>query len=220
MAVYQEQITALTKASYSFAPACCNRQRASCVAALGAELYKKGSFETAAEHAPEYLRLSQAERERAAQTADKYHIREMQQSDLEEVTALEASCFSMPWKYRDFEETLTNPNRVYLVAETDAADIKEHILGGCMLTNIAGEGDITNVAVREAYRGKKIAAALMEALLKFGRERYGITAFTLEVRSQNTAARNLYEKLGFVSKGVRPGFYEKPKDDAVILWKE
>ena len=67
---------------------------------------------------------------------------------------------------------------------------------------------------------KKIAAALMEALLKFGRERYGITAFTLEVRSQNTPARKLYEKLGFVSKGVRRGFYDKPKDDAVILWKE
>lgn len=144
----------------------------------------------------------------------------MQQSDLEEVTALEASCFSMPWKYHDFEETLTNPDRVYLVAEAAAADAKERILGGCMLTNIAGEGDITNVAVREQYRGRKIATALMEALLKLGRERYGITAFTLEVRSQNTPARNLYEKLGFVSKGVRPGFYEKPKDDAVILWKE
>ena len=220
VAVYREQITALAKVKYSFAPSCCNRQRASCVAALGAELYQKGICQTAAEHAPEYLRLSQAERERAEHAAVKYHIREMQQSDLEEVTALEASCFSMPWKYRDFEETLTNPNRVYLVAETDAADIKERILGGCMLTNIAGEGDITNVAVREAYRGKKIAAALMEALLKFGRERYGITAFTLEVRSQNTPARKLYEKLGFVSKGVRRGFYDKPKDDAVILWKE
>lgn len=61
----------------------------------------------------------------------------------------------MPWKYHDFEETLTNPDRVYLVAEAAAADAKERILGGCMLTNIAGEGDITNVAVREQYRGRK-----------------------------------------------------------------
>ena len=38
-----------------------------------------------------------------------YHIREMQRADLEEVTMLEASCFSRPWKYRDFEETLSNP---------------------------------------------------------------------------------------------------------------
>ncbi|MDE7185636.1 MAG: tRNA (adenosine(37)-N6)-threonylcarbamoyltransferase complex dimerization subunit type 1 TsaB, partial [Lachnospiraceae bacterium] len=129
VAVYRDQITALTTGKYSFAPLCCNRQRASCVAALGAELYKKGISETAAEHAPEYLRLSQAERERTEHTADKYHIREMRRSDLEEVTALEASCFSMPWKYGDFEETLTNPNRVYLVAQAETADIKERILG-------------------------------------------------------------------------------------------
>lgn len=218
--VYRDQISALIKVKYSFAPSCCNRQRASCVAALGCELYKKGIRQSAAEHAPDYLRLSQAERERAEQEKKHYYIQEMQREDLEEVTALEASCFSMPWKYKDFEETLTNPNRVYLVAKTDAADAKERILGGCMLTNIAGEGDISNVAVHEKYRKQKIATALMEALLKLGRERYGITAFTLEVRSQNMSARRLYEKLGFIPKGVRPNFYEKPKDDAVILWKE
>ena len=42
----------------------CNRQRAASVAALGACLYAKGVYQTAAEHAPEYLRQSQAERER------------------------------------------------------------------------------------------------------------------------------------------------------------
>lgn len=218
--VYQEQIAALIKVRYSFAPSCCNRQRASCVATLGYELYQKEIRETAAEHAPNYLRLSQAERERAEHTAKGYHIREMQQKDLEQVTALEASCFSMPWNYKDFEETLTNANRFYLVAETDAVEGVDRILGGCMLTNIAGEGDITNVAVHEKYRNKKIATALMEALLKLGRERYNITAFTLEVRSKNMPALRLYEKLGFVSKGVRPNFYERPKDDAIILWKE
>ena len=28
-----------------------------------------------------------------------------------------------------------------------------------------------------------------------------------------------YEKLGFVSEGIRPGFYEKPVEDACIMWK-
>lgn len=149
-----------------------------------------------------------------------YHIREMQGEDLEEVTALEASCFSMPWKYRDFEEVLTNPDRVYLVAEADAGTAPDRILGGCMLTSISGEGDISNVAVREKYRNNGIATALLSALLGLGEGRYGITAFTLEVRSKNMPARRLYERHGFVSKGVRPGFYEKPKDDAVIMWKE
>ena len=42
-----------------------------------------------------------------------YAIREMRRDDLKKVTALEAACFSMPWKYMDFEEVLSNPLRVY-----------------------------------------------------------------------------------------------------------
>lgn len=151
----------------------------------------------------------------------RYHIREMRQEDLEEVAALEAACFSMPWKYRDFEEVPANPDRFYLVAEADsiAADTPDRILGGCMLTHIAGEGDISNVAVHERYRRNGIAASLLSALIKLGEERYGITAFTLEVRSRNVPAVRLYERHGFVSCGVRPNFYEKPKDDALIMWR-
>lgn len=145
----------------------------------------------------------------------------MRREDLQDVTALEAACFSMPWKYRDFEEVLANPDRFYLIAEVDnvMADTPDRILGGCMLTHIAGEGDISNVAVHEKYRGNGIAAALLSALLGLGEGRYGIMAFTLEVRSKNIPALRLYERQGFVAKGVRPNFYEKPKDDAVIMWR-
>ena len=49
---------------YTFAPAHLNKQRAGAVAALGMKYYAEGRYETAAAHRPEYLRLSQAERER------------------------------------------------------------------------------------------------------------------------------------------------------------
>lgn len=49
---------------YTFAPAHLNKQRASAVAVLAMEYYSKGMVQTAAEHRPEYLRMSQAERER------------------------------------------------------------------------------------------------------------------------------------------------------------
>ena len=49
---------------YSFAPAQASRQRASAVAALGAVYLAEGKTETAAGHKPDYLRKSQAERER------------------------------------------------------------------------------------------------------------------------------------------------------------
>ena len=50
---------------FSFAPAHLSRQRAGAVGALGILYYKEGRTETAAEHKPDYLRVSQAERERA-----------------------------------------------------------------------------------------------------------------------------------------------------------
>ena len=63
--VYKAELEANLKVEFCFAPAHMNRQRASAVGTLGMELYKKGIFESAAEHQPDYLRLSQAERERA-----------------------------------------------------------------------------------------------------------------------------------------------------------
>lgn len=63
--VFAEQLMEMMQVSYSFAPAHMSRQRAGAVGALGMQYYKNGIFQSADEHEPEYLRLSQAERERA-----------------------------------------------------------------------------------------------------------------------------------------------------------
>ena len=65
--VYRKQITEGMKVPFSFAPAANNRQRAASVASLGAIYYAQGKTVSAAEHEPEYLRKSQAEREREEQ---------------------------------------------------------------------------------------------------------------------------------------------------------
>lgn len=62
--VFRDYIEAECTVPHDYAPAHVNKQRAACVAALGELYYKEGKTETAAEHAPDYLRLSQAERER------------------------------------------------------------------------------------------------------------------------------------------------------------
>lgn len=62
--VYREAIETQTKVPFTFAPASHNRQRAAAIASLGAIYYKEGKIVTAAEHKPEYLRKSQAEREK------------------------------------------------------------------------------------------------------------------------------------------------------------
>lgn len=65
--VFKGYIEENCKVPYSFAPAHMNKQRAGAVAALGAVYYREGKVQTAEEHRPDYLRLSQAERERMEQ---------------------------------------------------------------------------------------------------------------------------------------------------------
>ncbi|MBD5456838.1 MAG: tRNA (adenosine(37)-N6)-threonylcarbamoyltransferase complex dimerization subunit type 1 TsaB [Lachnospiraceae bacterium] len=62
--VFEEKLTKLMKVPYGFAPAHMNRQRAAAFGILAADYYMEGKMVNAADHAPEYLRLSQAEREK------------------------------------------------------------------------------------------------------------------------------------------------------------
>ncbi len=64
VAVYKEVLKEKLEIPYSFAPAHCNKQRASAVAALGIVYAGQDKAVTAAEFQPDYLRKSQAERER------------------------------------------------------------------------------------------------------------------------------------------------------------
>ena len=139
-------------------------------------------------------------------------IRELEMRDIEAVSMIEAQSFSMPWSAKDFEQLIEDHKSLYLVAE-----VEDQVVGCCGVTNVCGEGNINNVVVAESYRGKGVAYAMMQELLHKGRE-MGCLEFTLEVRVSNVAAIHLYEKLGFVSEGIRPRFYERPIEDAMIMW--
>jgi len=140
-------------------------------------------------------------------------LRFMTDEDAVYLAKIEEKVFSMPWKVSDFLEMNAHDNVKYIVAELDGK-----IIGGCGIMNIAGEGEITNVVIDSDYRGNGYACQMMERLLLEG-TKMGITDFTLEVRVSNVPAIRLYEKLGFESAGIRPGFYDKPKEDANIMWK-
>lgn len=140
-------------------------------------------------------------------------VREMTASDVGTVSLLESKVFSMPWSAGDFLEMIEADYAYYYVAEEDGV-----IVGCCGIRNIAGEGEITNVVVAEEHRKKGIGQKMLEYMLDVA-EASGIGDCTLEVRASNQEAIRLYERLGFVGEGVRPGFYEKPVEDALIMWK-
>lgn len=141
-------------------------------------------------------------------------IRKMTTDDLDQVAELEEKNFSMPWHKASFAEILNNPAALYMVAEQDGK-----IIGTCGIITALDEGDICNVVTDENFRGQGVAYALVSKVMERAFEEFGTTNFTLEVRVGNASAIALYEKLGFKSAGVRPKFYEKPVEDALIMWK-
>lgn len=140
-------------------------------------------------------------------------IRRMERGDVERISQLEEETFSMPWSRDAFLEMIEKEDARYYVAEADG-----EVVGGCGVLMIAGEGDITNVVIDKNYRNQGIGTKMLQYLIEDGYKN-GLTAFTLEVRVSNESAIRLYEKLGFFSEGIRPNFYEKPTEDAMIMWK-
>lgn len=140
-------------------------------------------------------------------------IRKMQKSDLQEVCKIEKDNFSLPWSERSFIESMERNDTVFLTALAG-----EEVAGyiGCYC--IAGTGEITNVAVKDTCRRRGIGAMLLEGLYKAG-ETLDTREFFLEVRESNEAAISLYSRQGFVKEGIRKNFYEKPVENAVIMWK-
>ena len=138
-------------------------------------------------------------------------VRRMKKKDLEQVCAIENETFSMPWSYQSILDSLLVKDNIYLVAvENDS------VIGYCGVWVIANEGQINNIAVKKQNRNQGVGGKMLQFLFKEGRAKQ-IEQFTLEVRKSNENAIKLYDKFGFVKVGIRPGFYEKPQEDAVIM---
>lgn len=213
--VYRSMLEMLLSVPHQYAPAHQNRQRAGAVAALAMVYARAGKTETAVQHRPEYLRLSQAERERAAKQlteTEKIHIAEMRPEDAAEAAELDKKIFTMPWTEKGFLSSLNSPDTLYLTVRMDGV-----LIAYCGFLQSFDEADITNVAVAQDYQGRGVAFLMLSELMARGRAR-NIKRFTLEVRISNEAAIHVYKKLGFHSAGIRKNFYERPREDALIMW--
>jgi ribosomal-protein-alanine N-acetyltransferase len=79
-----------------------------------------------------------------------------------------------------------------------------------------GVAEIESVAVLEAFRRMGLGRALCMEAMSWARSE-GASDLELEVRASSLGAIALYEALGFVEQGRRPGYYRHPVDDAVLM---
>ena len=143
-----------------------------------------------------------------------YEIVPMDRSHISQIAALERECFSDPWSEQLLENALFDDQASFIVAE----DGEGNILGYAGLHAVLDEGYIDNVAVSPDARRHGVASALLDVFCRFGAA--NLAFLTLEVRKSNTAAIALYEKFGFRQAGLRPGYYQHPREDAVIMTRE
>lgn len=140
------------------------------------------------------------------------HFKKMTTEDAATVEEVEKASFGMPWSRESFWEEAANDKAYYLLALDD-----DKVIGYAGTWVLFDEAHITNVAIAPSCRGKGIGLELMRELMKIVKT-LGANAMTLEVRPSNTAARALYEKLGFKSVGLRPGYYQDTGEAAMIMW--
>jgi ribosomal-protein-alanine N-acetyltransferase len=135
--------------------------------------------------------------------------------DLGDVLEIEQASFTNPWTREMYAWELKNPAVSHLFALRTEDGVAQGFVGFWVVFD---ELHLNNLAVRPESRGRGYGSALLEFALAEGARR-GARQATLEVRRSNTAARRLYDRFGFELMGLRPGYYARPDEDALVLWK-
>ena len=130
--------------------------------------------------------------------------------DLDDVCVIEQECFGKDAWNKNMLQSEYDGGSVFFGIKRD-----DKVVAYICARLIIDEADINNVAVLPDFRKQGMAQKLIQALVDFCKQK-GIKRFTLEVNANNIPAKNLYGKMGFVSCGVRKGYYHG--EDAEIMW--
>ena len=139
-------------------------------------------------------------------------FRALTEADIPAIEAIEATAFYDAWNENMLRNELDNALTTYVVMESEGK-----IIGYAGFWLVAGEAQVTRVAVLEELRGRGLGTRLTAALVNKAWE-LGAEAVTLEVRESNLAAQKAYLTCGFASEGIRPNYYEDNHENAVIMW--
>jgi [ribosomal protein S18]-alanine N-acetyltransferase len=115
-------------------------------------------------------------------------------------------------QYRQAFQRQDSALRFCLVAEREAV---LGVTGFLVARRIDSEWELENIVVAAQSRRNGLGKRLLQSLLNEVRDTDGESVF-LEVRESNTAARKLYEKMGFHETGRRKSYYSSPQEDAVL----
>jgi ribosomal-protein-alanine N-acetyltransferase len=138
-------------------------------------------------------------------------VRLLAPADVEAVVAIQGNCEEIAqWTMWDYDRVARGEMAGWV------ADDEGTLAGFLVARRVAADVEILNFAVRTESRRRGIGAALLRAVMDWGKS-FPAEKAMLEVRASNLAALRFYERFGFRLAGRRPRYYSAPVEDALLL---
>ena len=149
-------------------------------------------------------------------------VRVANAADLAYVIRLERCTPEAPhWAEAEYRRILDQRNehnavrRCFLIARVDEC-LVGFAVGRATGERAEGFAELETIVVDRAWRRKGVGRALCDAVTAWCRE-LGLGRLELEVRAGSAGAIALYRTLKFVVVGSRPGYYQDPEEDALLM---
>jgi len=144
-----------------------------------------------------------------------YALRAAKAEDLDEIAAIEAESFPVPWRREFFAGELRDSNRYHRVLERQLSGFPR--IGGYLFAiTLFDEFHINKIATHPAVRGEGHGTRLMNDAISAGRSQLA-TSIVLEVRVSNAMAIRFYSGFGFIEIGRRRRYYKDGEDALVMM---
>jgi [ribosomal protein S18]-alanine N-acetyltransferase len=141
----------------------------------------------------------------------------MEAQDIPQVLAIDQLSFANPWTAESYHyELATNRTAHFWVLLAPAPAAERQVVGYAGFWLIVDEAHIGTLAVHPFWRQRGLGEKLLVTLLRQARE-LGAVLATLEVRTGNQAAQQLYRRHGFAEVGRRKRYYQDNGEDALLL---
>lgn len=116
-----------------------------------------------------------------------------------------------PITEEELRDQLNNLNASFIAAESDYGEL----LGYAGLQVLLDEGYLTNITVKERYRGQGLGTELINVFLRFGQ--VNLNFLTLTCRASQTGTQEFFRSVGFTAVGNRPDYFGEPDEDGVLM---
>jgi len=138
----------------------------------------------------------------------------MQESDLDDVVAVEQEVYPYPWSRANFSDSLAQGYHAWVLRGQD-----RRLMGYFLVMGIVDEAHLLNVAVSRDWQGQGVGRLLVNQAVALSRG-LGMESILLEVRPSNVRALEIYQRYGFSEIGRRKGYYpaaNSTREDAIVM---